>query len=92
VQVESRSRFARFCAGNAANFSIWDEMGSLVIHEQLDAGKREQPGATNEGDQPVVVSDAIIEGDLRGHQHDAATWALAHSLKFSTRNIRSQSR
>jgi hypothetical protein len=61
VQVESRSRFARFCAGNAANFSIWDEMGSLVIHEQLDAGKREQPGATNEGDQPVVVSDAIIE-------------------------------
>jgi hypothetical protein len=32
-----------------------------VIHKKLDAGKFELPRATREGDQHVVVSDAIFE-------------------------------
>ena len=39
----------------------WDGTGTLVIHKKLDAGKFEMPRATSDGEQHVVVSDAIFE-------------------------------
>lgn len=44
----------------------WDGTGSIVIHKRLDAGKFELPRATSEGDQHVVVSDAIFEVIYKG--------------------------
>ena len=39
----------------------WDGTGAIVVHKQLDVGKFELPKATRDGDQDVIVSDAIFE-------------------------------
>jgi transposase len=44
----------------------WDGTGVIVIHKKLDAGKFELPRATREGDQHIVVSDAIFEVIYKG--------------------------
>jgi transposase len=69
MQAEPRSR-ALFVfvgkRGHTMKVLTWDGTGSIVIHKKLDAGKFELPRATAEGDQHVVVSDAIFEVIYKG--------------------------
>jgi transposase len=69
MQAEPRSR-ALFVfvgkRGHTMKVLTWDGTGTLVIHKKLDAGKFELPRATSEGDQHVVVSDAIFEVIYKG--------------------------
>lgn len=69
MQAEPRSR-ALFVfvgkRGHTMKVLTWDGTGSIVIHKRLDAGKFELPRATSEGDQHVVVSDAIFEVIYKG--------------------------
>lgn len=69
MQAEPRSR-ALFVfvgkRGHTMKVLTWDGTGSIVIHKKLDAGKFELPRATSEGDQHVVVSDAIFEVIYKG--------------------------
>jgi transposase len=52
--------------GHTMKVLTWDGTGAIVIHKKLDAGKFELPRATREGDQHVVVSDAIFEVIYKG--------------------------
>jgi len=69
MRAEPRSR-ALFVfvgkRGHTMKVLTWDGTGSIVIHKKLDAGKFELPRATSEGDQHVVVSDAIFEVIYKG--------------------------
>ena len=52
--------------GHTMKVLTWDGTGAIVIHKKLDAGKFELPRATREGDQHVVISDAIFEVIYKG--------------------------
>jgi transposase len=52
--------------GHTMKILTWDGTGVIVIHKKLDAGKFELPRATSEGDQHVMVSDAIFEVIYKG--------------------------
>lgn len=69
MQADPRSR-ALFVfvgkRGQSMKVLTWDGTGAIVIHKKLDAGKFELPRATREGDQHVVVSDAIFEVIYKG--------------------------
>lgn len=69
MQAEPRSR-ALFVfvgkRGHTMKVLTWDGTGSIVIHKKLDAGRFELPRATSDGDQHVVVSDAIFEVISKG--------------------------
>lgn len=69
MQAEPRSR-ALFVfvgkRGHTMKVLTWDGTGSIVIHKKLDAGRFELPRATSDGDQHVVVSDAIFEVIYKG--------------------------
>lgn len=69
MRAEPRSR-ALFVfvgkRGQTMKILTWDGTGVIVIHKKLDAGKFELPRATREGDQHVVVSDAIFEVIYKG--------------------------
>ena len=69
MQAEPRSR-ALFVfvgkRGQTMKVLTWDGTGVIVIHKKLDAGKFELPRATSDGDQHVVVSDAIFEVIYKG--------------------------
>jgi transposase len=52
--------------GHTMKVLTWDGTGVIVIHKKLDAGKFELPRATRDGDQHVVVSDAIFEVIYKG--------------------------
>jgi transposase len=69
MQAEPRSR-ALFVfvgkRGQTMKVLTWDGTGAIVIHKKLDAGKFELPRAMSEGDQHVVVSDAIFEVIYKG--------------------------
>ncbi len=69
MKAEPRSR-ALFVfvgkRGQTMKVLTWDGTGSIVIHKKLDAGRFELPRATSEGDQHVVVSDAIFEVIYKG--------------------------
>ena len=69
MQAEPRSR-ALFVfvgkRGHTMKVLTWDGTGVIVINKKLDAGKFELPRATSDGDQHVVVSDAIFEEIYKG--------------------------
>ena len=69
MQAEPRSR-ALFVfvgkRGHTMKVLTWDGTGVIVVHKKLDAGKFELPRATSDGDQHVVVSDAIFEVIYKG--------------------------
>lgn len=69
MQAEPRSR-ALFVfvgkRGQTMKVLTWDGTGVIVINKKLDAGKFELPRATSDGDQHVVVSDAIFEVIYKG--------------------------
>jgi transposase len=52
--------------GHTMKVLTWDGTGTIVIHKKLDAGKFELPRASRDGDQHVVVSDAIFEVIYKG--------------------------
>ena len=52
--------------GHTMKVLTWDGTGVIVIHKKLDAWKSELPRPTREGDQHVVVSDAIFEVIYKG--------------------------
>jgi len=52
--------------GHTMKVLTWDGTGVIVIHKKLDAGKFELPRPTREGDQHVMVSDAIFEVIYKG--------------------------
>jgi transposase len=52
--------------GHTMKVLTWDGTGAIVIHKKLDAGKFELPRASRDGDQHVVVSDAIFEVIYKG--------------------------
>lgn len=52
--------------GHTMKVLTWDGTGAIIIHKKLDAGKFELPRATRDGDQHVVVSDAIFEVIYKG--------------------------
>jgi transposase len=47
--------------GHSMKVLTWDGTGTIVIHKKLDAGRFELPRATGQGEQHVLVSDAIFE-------------------------------
>ena len=69
MQTEPRSR-ALFVfvgkRGQTMKVLTWDGTGAIVVHKKLDAGKFELPRGTRDGDQHVVVSDAIFEVIYKG--------------------------
>ncbi len=69
MQAEPRSR-ALFVfvgkRGHTMKILTWDGTGVIMVHKKLDAGKFELPRATSDGDQHVVVSDAIFEVIYKG--------------------------
>ena len=52
--------------GHTMKVLTWDGTGAIVVHKKLDAGKFELPKATRDGDQHVIVSDAIFEVIYKG--------------------------
>lgn len=52
--------------GHTMKVLTWDGTGAIVVHKRLDAGKFELPKATRDGDQHVIVSDAIFEVIYKG--------------------------
>ena len=52
--------------GHTMKVLTWDGTGAIVVHKKLDAGKFELPKATRNGDQHVIVSDAIFEVIYKG--------------------------
>ena len=69
MQAEPRSK-ALFVfvgkRGHTMKVLTWDGTGVIVVHKKLDCGKFELPRATREGDQHVIVSDAIFEVIYKG--------------------------
>jgi len=62
--AEPRSRALFVFVGKRKNIMkvlTWDGTGSVMIHKRLDAGKFELPLAHGDGEQHVVVSDALFE-------------------------------
>ena len=47
--------------GNTMKILTWDGSGVVLVHKKLDAGKFEVPKSTGNGDQHIVVSDAIFD-------------------------------
>jgi len=47
--------------GNTMKILTWDGSGVVLVHKKLDAGKFEIPKPTHEGEQHIVVSDAIFD-------------------------------
>jgi transposase len=69
MQAEPRSRALFVFVGKRKNIMkvlSWDGTGVITIHKRLDAGKFELPLATSDGEQHVVVSDAIFEVIYKG--------------------------
>ena len=69
MQAEPRSRALFVFVGKRKNIMkalTWDGTGTVMIHKRLDAGKFELPIATGDGEQHVVVSDAIFEVIYKG--------------------------
>ena len=69
MQAEPRSRALFVFVGKRKNIMkalTWDGTGTVMIHKRLDAGKFELPVATGDGEQHVVVSDAIFEVIYKG--------------------------
>jgi len=69
MQAEPRSR-ALFVfvgkRGHTMKVLTWDGTGAIVIHKKLDAGKFELPRATRQGDQHVILSDALFDVIYQG--------------------------
>ena len=69
MRAEPRSR-ALFVfvgkRGHTMKVLTWDGTGAIVVHKKLDAGKFELPRATRDGEQHVIVSDAIFEVIYKG--------------------------
>ena len=55
--------FASACtlSGHTMKVLTWDGTGAIMVHKKLDAGKFELPKPTRDGNQHVIVSDAICE-------------------------------
>ena len=69
MHTEPRSRALFVFVGKRKNIMkvlTWDGTGTIMIHKRLDAGKFELPVATGDGEQHVVVSDAIFEVIYKG--------------------------
>jgi len=69
MQSEPRSRALFVFVGKRKNIMkvlTWDGSGMIMIHKRLDAGKFELPVSMSDGDQHVVVSDAIFEVIYKG--------------------------
>lgn len=69
MRAEPRSRALFVFVGKRKNIMkalTWDGTGTIMIHKRLDAGKFELPVATGDGEQHVVVSDAIFEVIYKG--------------------------
>ncbi len=47
--------------GNSMKILTYDGTGVVLVHKKLDAGKFELPKATREGEQHIIVSDAIFD-------------------------------
>jgi transposase len=47
--------------GNTMKILTWDGSGVVLVHKKLDAGKFEIPKPTRDGEQHIVVSDAIFD-------------------------------
>jgi len=64
MQSEPRTR-ALFAfvgkRGNSMKILTYDGSGVVLVHKKLDAGKFELPRATREGEQHIIVSDAIFD-------------------------------
>lgn len=64
MQSEPRTR-ALFAftgkRGNSMKILTYDGTGVVLVHKKLDAGKFELPKATREGEQHIIVSDAIFD-------------------------------
>ena len=52
--------------GHTMKVLTWDGTGAIVVHKKLDAGKFELPKPIRDGDQHVIVSDAIFEVIYKG--------------------------
>ena len=52
--------------GHTMKVLTWDGSGAIIVHKKLDAGKFELPKPTRDGDQHVIVSDAIFEVIYKG--------------------------
>lgn len=52
--------------GHTMKVLTWDGTGAIIINKKLDSGKFELPKPTSEGDQHVIVSDAIFEVIYKG--------------------------
>jgi transposase len=52
--------------GHTMKVLTWDGTGAIIVHKNLDAGKFELPKSTHDGDQHVIVSDAIFEVIYKG--------------------------
>lgn len=69
MRTEPRSRALFVFVGKRKNIMkvlTWDGTGVIMIHKRLDAGKFELPLANGDGEQHVVVSDAIFEVIYKG--------------------------
>ena len=69
MRAEPRSRALFVFVGKRKNIMkvlTWDGTGVIMIHKRLDAGKFELPLARGDGEQHVVVSDAIFEVIYKG--------------------------
>jgi transposase len=64
MRAEPRSR-ALFVfvgkRGHSMKVLTWDGTGMIVIHKKLDAGRFDLPRATEQGQQHLVVNDAIFD-------------------------------
>jgi transposase len=64
MQSEPRAR-ALFAfvskRGNSMKILSYDGTGMILVHKKLDAGRFELPRATRQGEQHVIVSDAIFD-------------------------------
>jgi transposase len=47
--------------GHTMKILTYDGSGVVLVHKKLDSGKFEIPKATREGEQHVIVSDAIFD-------------------------------
>jgi transposase len=47
--------------GHTMKVLTWDGTGTIVVHKKLDAGRFDMPTPTQQGEQHVIVSDAIFD-------------------------------
>jgi transposase len=52
--------------GHTMKVLTWDGTGVVLVHKKLDCGKFVLPTATRQGEEHVIVSDAIFDVIFKG--------------------------